>query len=101
MAKLTLTTPVNGGDLLPSVTEARVFEAQPDYARGVVRAVIVYGTEVDGKFVQSPINPPGGQQIVADLNAYADVRAAWSNFERTLLRRGATEGLFPPGVDGE
>ncbi len=99
MAKWNLTTPVAGGDLLPDVAEARVFQVRVDFVRNEVGALIFYGREVNGRFEQSPINPPGGEQVIADLDQYADVQAAWNNFERKLFQRAAQENKLPPGQD--
>lgn len=102
MAKLVLTTPVSGGELYsPGISQARVFNVRVDHQRNVVSAVVQYGNEVDGNFVQAPLVPPNALQVVADLNAYADVKAAWVNFERKLFQRGVAENLFPPGTDQE
>lgn len=101
MAKLTLTTPASGGDLLPDITEARLLNAQVDFNRNRANCVVVYGAEVDGVFQQSPINPPGGQQVVVDFEQYTDVQVAWNNFQRKLLQRGSSEGIFPPGTDSD
>ena len=101
MAKLILDTPISGGDLLPEINEARVFNVRIDFERSRVEALVSYGREVSNRFVQSPVVPPNAGQVIVDLEQYADVNAAWNNFQRALLRRGSTEGILPPGQDSD
>ena len=102
MAKLTLDNPISSGGLgTPNLAEARVFDVRVDFLRNRVEALLQYGEEINNRFEPSPIVPAGINQIIVDLEQYQDVQAAWDNFQRALLRRGATEGILPPGRDSD